>query len=127
MQHAAKTTLQNFADLLHRLLVLLAVITGVDSLAPTALLATAGDDLTSLSPVSALAAESFFTLDAVGFMNDSVELAVARRVLTGLPTDGAAELPRELDSRMLSVAVAVLVELVPEDEMRETSLLDKLK
>ena len=98
---------------------LLAEITGVESLAVAARLVTAGDAFAS----SAIAVvESFFApLAAVGFMKESVELAVARRAFTGEAASGLA-----LDSLMLSVAVEVFVGDAVLVVSRETSLFDRL-
>lgn len=106
---------------------LLAEITGVESLADGVLLATIGDPLAAAATSEV---DSFLVaLEVVGFIKESVELAVALRVFVGLllPAEAAVAVgPLLFDRLMLSVAVEVLIG----DELevrRETSLFDRLE
>ena len=70
--------------------------------------------------------DSFLALDAVGFMKLAVERrAAAVPVAAVFPAGPPLVVGRAVESRMLSVAVVVLVGEGAEE--RETSLFDRLK
>ena len=105
-------------------LLLLLEMTGVESLALFVLVA--GERVVAAAAADAASmADTFLTLDAVGFMKLRELEAVARRDLVGLP--GALEVEPPGGARAeLSLRVAVLV-LVGEEDSREMSWLEVLQ